>query len=441
MKSVKSKTKTSLMDKAIRRLLFSNPSMSIEMCRRITNALKNKTEEEKELIRANLQESLALYKEKAKESVGLQHQHDICSQAKEHVRQWESVYGKASLADILSLIDSTDMKLEDIGSDYLTPNTIAEMLNEYVVGQSAYSKKLALSLYTHILRTKEDAENMPKANLLVYGPSGVGKTYAIQVLSKKLGIPFGIVNCSTVVPEGIVGEKFKDKLTQLYMEVDDQLDNAIIYFDEVDKYFKRNGNYDDRMLEELLLFLDDNNIITYPDSFRHDCSYNQIPSKKITCILGGMFETLKEAAQKRLSLNTPGFTSGANEKLSANQIYEYVNKEDLKKVLDSDELYGRIGHFVRVNDLSAEQLADILLQARESPLDLYRNYFSHHNIHLTITEDGAEEIANAAYQQQVGVRGLKSILWQILEDEMHDIEGMRIIRINKKYVQKKLNQQ
>jgi len=438
MKSVNPKTRTSLMDKTIRRLLFSNPSMSIEMCRKITNALKNKTEEEKELIRANLQEGLAIYREKAKESVSIEYRDNIYSQAKEHIRQWEKVYGKPSLADILSLIDSTGIKLEEIVSDYLTPNTIAEMLDEFVVGQGAYSKKLALSIYTHILRTKEDSEHMPKANLLVYGPSGVGKTYGIQVLAKKLGIPFGIVNCNSVVPEGIVGEKFKDKLTQLYMEEDDELDNAIIYFDEVDKFFKGNGNYDDRMLEELLLFLDDNNIITYPDSFKHECSYNQIPAKKITCILGGMFETLKEAAQKRLALNAPGFTSASHNDISENQIYEYVNKEDLKKVIGSDELYGRIGHFVRVNDLSAEQLADILLQARESPLDLYRNYFSRHNIHLVITEDGAEEIAKAAYEQQVGVRGLKTILWQVLEDEMHDIEGMRIIRLNRKYVQKRL---
>ena len=440
MKSVKSKNKTSLMDNTIRRLLFSNPSMSIEMCRKITNALKNKTEEEKELIRANLQESLALYKERAKESVSIEYREDIRSQAKEHIRQWESVYGKASLADILSLIDSTDIKLEEIASDYLTPKTIAEMLDEYVVGQGAYSKKLALSIYTHILRTKEYSEHMPKANLLVYGPSGVGKTYGIQVLAKKLGIPFGIVNCNSVVPEGIVGEKFKDKLTQLYMEVDDELDNAIIYFDEVDKFFKGNGNYDDRMLEELLLFLDDNNIITYPDSFRHDCKYVSIPARNITCIVGGMFESLREAAEKRLSLKTLGFSSGDHKQISENDIYELVDKEDLKKVLNSDELYGRIGHFVRVNNLSADVLTEILLQARESPLDYFRNYFSHHGIRLTITEGGANEIANAAYNQQVGVRGLKSILWQIMEDEMHHIDqGARVIRLDKKYVQKQLD--
>lgn len=440
MKSVNPKTRTSLMDKTIRRLLFSNPSMSIEMCRKVANALKRKTEEEKELIRANLQEGLAIYREKAKESVGIQHHQELCSQAKEHIRQWESVYGKASLADVLSLIDSTDIKLDEIGPDYLTPNSIAEMLNEFVIGQEAYCKKLALSIYTHILRTKEDSENMPKSNLMTYGPSGSGKTYAIEVLARKLGIPFGIVNCNSVVPEGIVGEKFKDKLTQLYMEAGNELDNAIIYFDEVDKYFKKSGTYDDRMLEELLLFLDDNNMITYPDTFRHDCNYKQIPAKRITCILGGMFESLKEAAQRRLSLNALGFTSSANGQISENQIYEYVNMEDLKKVLDSDELFGRIGNFVRVNELTAGQLADILLQARESPLDYYRNYFSHHNIHLTITEDGAEEIAKAAYEQQVGVRGLKTILWQVLEDEMHDIEGMRIIRINRKYVQKKFQE-
>lgn len=440
MKSVKPRNRISLMDKAIRRLLFSNPTMSIELCRKITNALKNKTEDEKELIRANLQEGLSLYREKIKESGGIYHHCDICTQAKEHIRQWENFYGKASLADVLSLIDSTDIKLEEIGPDYLTPNAITEMLNEYVIGQEAYSKKLALSIYTHILRAKEDAETMPKANLLVYGPSGVGKTYGIQVVSQKLGIPFGIVNCNSIVPEGIIGEKFKDKLTQLYMEADGKLEDAIIYFDEVDKYFKGDGTYDSRMLEELLLFLDDNSIITYPDSFRQACNYNHISANKITCILGGVFESLTEAAKKRLSLNPMGFTSSANGQISKNQIYEYVNKEDLKKVLDSDELFGRIGHFVRVNELSAEQLADILLQARESPLDYYRNYFSRHNIHLTITADGAEAIANEAYKQQVGVRGLKSIIWKILEDEMHDIEGMRIIRINKKYVQKNLKE-
>ena len=440
MKSVKPRNNEDLMDKTIRRLLFSNPSISIDLCRKITGVLKKKTEEEKELIRANLQESLALYREKMKESGGMLHQQDICNKTKDHIRQWESVYGKASLADILSLIDSTNIKLEDLGAGYLTPKTISDMLNEFVIGQDAYSKKLALAVYTHLLRTKEDAIDMPKINLLVYGPSGVGKTYGIQVLSQKLGIPFIIVNCHSIVPEGIAGEKFTDKLTQLYLEKEEKLDNAIIFFDEFDKFFEKNGSYDDRLLEELLLFLDDNNTISYPESYRNDCNYLQISSRRITCILGGLFKSLKEAAQKRLSLNSMGFASNVYGQIPDNQIYEYVNKEDLKKVLNSDELYGRIGHFVRVNTLSEEQLADILLQARESPLDYYRNYFSHHNIHLTITEDGAEEIAHAAYKQHVGVRGMKSILWQILEDEMQDIEGMRIIRINRKYVQKRLKE-
>lgn len=439
MKSEKQRNRRSLLDLSIRRLLFSNPMLGIDMCSKILDTLKDKTEEEKELIRSSLQESIVVYREKAKESEDKQHYQEICEQAKEHIQEWESHYGKASLADILSLIDSTEIQLEDIASDYLNPKTIFEMLNEYVVGQEAYSRILALVIYTHILRTKETEVNMPKANLLVFGPSGVGKTYGIQVLSKKLGIPFGIVNCNSVVPEGIVGEKFKDKLTQLYVNLG-HLDHAILYFDEFDKYFKKNGYYDNRLLEELLLFLDDSNIITYPDSFRHDCKYVSIPARNITCIVGGMFESLREAAEKRLSLKTLGFSSGDHKQISENDIYELVNKEDLKKVLNSDELYGRIGHFVRVNNLSADVLTEILLQARESPLDYFRNYFSHHGIRLTITEGGANEIANAAYNQQVGVRGLKSILWQIMEDEMHHIDqGARVIRLDKKYVQKQLD--
>ena len=438
-KTAKMNVKTSLLDNTIRRLLFSNPTISIELCRKITDALKDKTENEKESIRASLQESLTLYKEKAKETGDKQHCRNIFDEIKDHIQQWESVYGKASLADVLSLIDSTEIKLEDLGSGYLSPNSIYEMLNEFVVGQEAYSRQLSLILYTHILRTQELSVDMPKANLLVYGPSGVGKTYGIQVLTKKLGIPFGIVNCNTVVPEGIVGEQMKDVLTHLYMK-NHHLDHAVIFFDECDKLFKRTGHYDSRLLDELLLFLDDNNFITYPESHRHDCDYQQIPSRNITCIVGGMFESLREAAKKRLAVNSLGFNKSGFNQLSDSQMYELVNKDDLKKVLNSDELYGRIGHFVRVNSLTIDQLADILLQARDTPLDYLRNYFSHHGIQMTITEDGAKEIAIAAYNQKVGVRGLKSILWEVLENEMHDVDhGQRIICINQDYVKKRLN--
>ena len=152
-----------------------------------------------------------------------------------------------------------------------------------------------------------------------------------------------------------------------------------------------------------------------------------------------MFQSLREAAKKRLSVNPMGFATSEFGHLSEGQMYELVNREDLKKVLHSDELYGRIGHFVRVNDLTTEQLVEILLQARETPLDNLRNYFSHHDVQLVITEEGAEEIATAAYNQKVGVRGLKSILWDILEDEMHDVDhGKRTICINREYVQKHL---
>ena len=132
------------MDLSIRRLLFSNPMLGIDMCSKILDTLKDKTEEEKELIRSSLQESIVVYREKAKESEDKQHYQEICEQAKEHIQEWESHYGTASIADILSLIDSTEIQLEDIASDYLNPKTIFEMLNEYVVGQEAYSRILAL---------------------------------------------------------------------------------------------------------------------------------------------------------------------------------------------------------------------------------------------------------------------------------------------------------
>lgn len=438
MDEKRNNSKGSWLDDSIRRLLISNPSLDIDKCRKILQSLSCKTEEEKELICANLQQSVVLYKKKAKEiSTKLQY-NEICSQVKSHISQWEAAYGKVSLSDILSLTESTNIPLSEIGDEVLHPNAIAEMLDEYLIGQNGYSQKLALTVYAHMLRTKGNDVRMPKSNLLVYGPSGVGKTYGIQILAKKLGIPFGIVNCNVIVTEGIVGEKIRDKLTQMYIE-NGSLSNAILFFDEFDKLFTEGGVYNFRLLEELLLFLDDDNTISYPMSYRNDSNYLHISSRNITCILGGKFDTLKSAARKRLALNAVGFTLNTQEKMSDEQVYECVNKEDIRKVLGSDELFGRIGHFVRLKEMTPEMLVYILLYARESPLDTFRNYFSHHGIRLLVTEEGAREIAQTVSRRMVGVRGLKSTLWHLLEQEMLDVDsGMRIICVDKKYVQERL---
>lgn len=413
-----------------------NPSLNMDLCEKILTKLDEKTVPEKKKILSILKKSTENFKESAKNLESSEVYEEMCEKIKSRIESCEK-YFTVTLADVLSITESTDIKLTDVGWEFLSPQSIAEMIDEYVIGQHDYSSSLALSTYLHLLRCKDEKIDVPKTNLLVFGPSGVGKTYSVQVLAKKMNIDFEIVNSNLLVQEGIVGESISDAITNAYIK-NKNLTHLIVFFDEFDKLFK-NGYYHEKVLQEILGILDDDREIAFRTSFARDAEYKKFPTRNIMAILGGVFDMLEPIVSERMCQKTVGFNRTVA--LPKGDYYKYATKEDFRKLFRSDELSGRIGQFVRVESMTSEMLLNILLNESASPLIPYQNYFAVHDCSLDLTEGAAKMIVEIVEKQHLGVRGLKSVLANILKEDMMlaNKNACRSIVIDEQYVSSHLN--
>lgn len=429
---------SSKIDRDIRRLLFANPSLGMPTCQRIVQALKEGPYEKKESIRDWLKNSVAIFKRKASKMDSPALYDDLCKNVVKHIETWEEEFGKVSLGDILFLTESTDIRMADVGWDYLSPAAMVEMLGEYIVGQDAYKKELCLTVYTHMLRMHKPELNIPKMNLLVFGPSGSGKTSGVKVLVDKLGIRSGIANCERLVPEGFQGTKVSDPLTRVLGK---EGDDMIYVADEFDKLFL-NQVFDGEIQRGFLSLMDGNNVISFPSTFDTYKEYREVPSKNITCILCGKFESLTKAVEERLDIHRVGFVSGQNKKRPQEELYAQVTMADLRKALGSDELCRRIGSIVGVSKLSRDEMVSIIMNSRESAFSRYKAYFQAHQAKVRLTMDGARLIVDHALElyPDLGVSGTEIVIRDILKDEMICVESLhgRDLEINKHYVEKRL---
>ena len=418
-------------DQDIKKLLFANPSLGVKTCKDIIRSLQVKSPQKKLELIGWLRGNLAVYKSKAKDLRENSMQQELLEQVNEHIGWWEEEFGKVTLSDLQILAESSDTKLVDIGWERgkITPSSIAALLDEYMVGQDEYKRELGLTIFIHLLRMRNPELNIPKSNLLVFGPSGVGKTSGIKTLADKLNINHDILNFERVVPEGIQGPKTTDPFTRVLGKEG----NDMIYAgDEVDKIT------DDEIRHELLSILDDKNVISFPTTFGVYREYREVPSKNITCILCGKYDALSKAVEKRLGLNKVGFKSGEYKALTTDELYAQVNMSDLMKVLGSEEICGRIGNFVGVRQLTSGDLISVMLNKKETIFSRYQAFFSANHAKLELTTEGAKELADIAIKQykDLGVRGLEIVMRQLLKQAMLKVEeyqGKRIL-IDKEYV-------
>ena len=315
----------------------------------------------------------------------------------------------------------------------LTPKEIVNELNKTVIGQDEAKKALSVHAYLHCLRINGNKDIPFRSNILMIGPTGVGKTYLVKTLADILGLPFSRADVTTLTETGYVGDDVEVVLYNLYRKANGDLEKAqygIVFLDEVDKIAKAEphqsttGNPSDKAVQEALLSMMNGEDIRVPEfgdrRMMHSSDGILMNTKNILFIFGGAFVGLDDIIKMRLK-GESGLGFGSNAILNKNKL----QKDKILSQVDVPEFIGRIPIIVTLNELTKENLKDILIKTSESPIKKYVDFFNSIGKKLILTDDAINYIVDRASGMDMGARALKSIVETAMVNILFNLDGIK----------------